>query len=672
MRYCKQISTVASLFLVPTLLLAEANSVVHISEIAVTGEKVERTLQETTTAVSVIHGNTIDSAQEPSIYDVSTLVPNMINNPSEIPVIRGVSGAGASTGVFTFISGARPRISTSVDGISESWSGQRYLDMGSWDVEQIEVLRGPQSTAQGRNSIGGAVVVQTKDPTFDWEGAVRVGYENNDDKASLAAMLSGPIIENELAMRIAAQGLQGHNFINYQGEYPWDPSEIKQGSIRGKLLWIPRDIEGLIAKVTLSHRVQEGAYLNEVEEPNFSDRIFRQLTSETRRTDSKNTTLSTEVEYAITDDLKWHVLVGHSSYNATFEDSSSDRFHLDLDEKSTTLETRLVHDPKGGILSSMVGFYFYNRTQDLLAEPDGFEGTDDINTLALFGEETLHVNSKLDLIFGGRLEREHQERDVVAWPGTAWVGYVTTDEAQSIFLPKVGLNYKLTPEHHLGFTVRKGYSPGGGAVDWYTSEFYEFDKEEVITYEFTTRSSMIDKALTLNTNLFYNDYEDYQGLLNRRFVNIPKGESYGFETEAMYRIDPLLEVHGGIGLLRSKITEADALNPATQGNEFNYAPHFTGNIGFEKHLASGFFFGSDLNYIGEYYSDIENNEANTAGKYTLLNLHAGYATKSYTIRTYMKNALDEDVIYYKTSNYAGASAKVGQPRTVGITFDYRF
>lgn len=65
--------------------------------------------------------------------------------------------------------------------MSESWNGQRYVDASPWDVEQIEVLRGPQSTTQGRNTMAGAIVVNTKDPTFDWEArcapVMRTGME---------------------------------------------------------------------------------------------------------------------------------------------------------------------------------------------------------------------------------------------------------------------------------------------------------------------------------------------------------------------------------------------------------------------------------------------------------------------------------------------------------------
>ncbi|AFL68819.1 TonB-dependent receptor [Sulfurospirillum barnesii] len=655
--------------LLPSFALAE-NTTVELSEVTVMGEKIERSMQETTTAVSVFKGDSVGKADNKSIYDVASQVPNMINNPSDIPIIRGVNGAGPAIGGFAVLSGTRPRISTSVDGLSEAWNGQRYMDASSWDVEQIEVLRGPQSTTQGRNSIGGAVVVSTKDPTFEPEGAVRIGYENESDKALFAAMISGPVVENELAMRLSMEGVYGHSFMNYEGSNtPWDPSDMKQGSVRGKVLWIPKDIEGLTVKMTAAHKQSEGGYMNEIS-PNSDISDYTFLVSApsnlVRYGDSKSHMLSTDVEYALNDETTFYFLAGYSKTKTTFEQAPT-AMDMSIDEKSITLEPRLVHNPKEGLITSMAGLYFYHRAQKTdIAKQITMDSDDTINALAFYFEESLHVNTKLDVIFGGRIEREHQERDV-----TYNTKPMDANVAETMFLPKVGLNYKLTPEHTIGLTARKGYNPGGGSLTWDTYTYYEYDKEEVWTYEATTRSLMLNKRLSLNTNLFYNDYSDYQGIagsgLGQRFTNVPEGKSYGFEAESSYRLSSDLEVHGALGFLRSEITKAPE-GTTFKGNEFNHAPHFTGSLGFTQHFGGGFFFGSDVNYVGEYYTGINNLDTFKAGKYTLVNFNLGYETKDYTIRTYLKNAFDEEVLY----NYRGTFAQVGQPRTFGVSFDYRF
>lgn len=641
----------------------------RLSTIVVTGEKIDRPLQETTTAVSVLRDDPLNRGDLKSIYDLAGRVPNMTMNAAGAPNIRGVSGTGPASGVFTFISGARPRVSTSVDGAAETWNGQRYVDAGLWDVEQVEVLRGPQSTTQGRNTIGGAVVVNTKDPTFDWEGALRAGYENADGKTLLAGVISGPLIADELALRVAAEGLRGHGFIDYvDQDWPWDPSEIRRLSVRTKLLWKPSALPGLSAKFTVSRRDQKGEYLNTVDGDDLFAYQFHGIASNTRYQDSSNTSLHADVAYDLSDNWSSHFLYTRGNFDARFQESGEDRFSLTLDEKSDTVETRFVYAPAAGGANGVVGLYYYRRAQDLLAAPDGFVGDDHVRTAALFGEATLPLSQRLELILGGRFERESQQRDVIAWPGKPWQGHVLTDISDPIFLPKLGLAYKAGADTTLGLTARKGYNPGGGSLDWVTSEFYEYGKEEVETVEFSSRSLLLDHRLSLNANVFASRYDGYQALLNRRFVNIPKGRSRGAELEATAHVSASLEVFGALGWLDTEVTRGTAANPELAGNEFNYSPHFTANVGFRSFFGGGFFAGADFTHTGRYYSEIDNGITRKAGGYNVLNANIGYETERYTIRGYVKNATNEEILYYRTDTLG----QVGAPRTAGVIVDYRF
>jgi iron complex outermembrane recepter protein len=648
---------------------------VALAPVTVTGEKMSRSMQETTTAITVLNSNDVDKGDISTVYAATARAPNVNANGSGGVNIRGVEGTGPGSGVYTFLSGARPRVSTSVDGATESWSGQQYVDFGMWDVGQVEIMRGPQSTTQGRNTIGGAIVVNTKDPSFSWEGAVRAGYENEAGRGLAAAMISGPLLENELAFRLAAEGIQGHSFINYPGSWPWDPSEVKRQNFRGKLLWTPSGLPDFSAKITVSQRNQKGEYLNRINGENSSDYSFSNLLGKyinTRYQDSSSTSANIDLEYKLSDSLSSHFLYSRGKYKASFEESGADRFTMNLDEKSNTAETRLVYDPAGGSFKGMAGLYFYNRHQDLLAVPlgGGFLGTDKVDTFAIFGESTIALNQKLDLIVGGRVERESQKRDVVGWPGRPWEAHVTTDIAETMLLPKLGLVYKTSPDHSFGLTVRQGYTPGGGSTDDKTNQFYEFGKEEVTTYELSSRSSLFDKRLTLNANLFYNSFKNYQALLNRRFINIPKGESYGLEVSADASVNSSLQLFASLGLLQSKVKESIANSPQIVGNQFGYAAPLTSSFGFKQQLDMGFYLSGDVNYTGEYYSDVSNNDQLKAGKYTVANLQVGYEKDAYAVRAYVKNLLNDNVIYRKYEQYNEAS--VGGPRTLGITLDYRF
>lgn len=131
--------------------------------IVVVGQSIDR-LKNTNSAVTVLRH--LDTDEYRSLYDVANRVPNMVGNAAGLPAIRGMSGEGAAGGVFTLMSGSRPRTAVIIDGLPETFGGQRYTDSGMWDFDEVQVLRGPQATTQGRNAIGGAITMNTKDPTW--------------------------------------------------------------------------------------------------------------------------------------------------------------------------------------------------------------------------------------------------------------------------------------------------------------------------------------------------------------------------------------------------------------------------------------------------------------------------------------------------------------------------
>ncbi|WP_434627481.1 TonB-dependent receptor [Chromobacterium sp. CV08] len=636
--------------------------------VTVTGEKVNRSLKDTTTAVSVLRD--VDTGDSKSVYDSAAATPNATLNGAGIVNIRGIEGTGPGTGYNTLVSGSRPRVSTTVDGMAESWTGQRYVDASPWDVEQIEVLRGPQSTTQGRNTMAGAIVVNTKDPTFDWEGALRAGYENQGGRATLAGMVSGPITD-ELAFRLTAEGLNGHGYIDYPGQLPWDASQINHSSYRGKLLWKPGALPGFSAKLTVSHRKDKGEYLNYVD-GNYFDYQYRRLSTQARYQDSFNNTVSTDLQYQFNDAWSAHLLLGHADNVSAFKDTDTPPFNMRLDEKSNTVEARLAYAPQNGWLSGMIGVYYYDRDQDLrtMLYPN-LAAKDRLKTEAFYGEATLALNDKWSLNLGGRAEREMQRRNTTFNPATSKESQASYNVGETLFLPKAGLSYRYSPDTTLGLTARKGYNAGGSGLD-NDYVYYTYNKEQVTAYELSSRSTFMNNRVSLNANAFFNQYTGYQAILNSRFTNIPKGESYGLEVETQARVTPTLTVSAGIGLLNTKVTGTDAANPGIEGNQFNYAPHTTVNLGFKQRLPRNFYVGGSLNRVGSYYSDIVNNPNLKAGDYTVVNLNTGYEDARWGVRAYVNNLTNRGVLYSQISSRSNNLGVVGAPRTVGLTVDYRF
>ncbi|WP_336761292.1 TonB-dependent receptor plug domain-containing protein [Asaia sp. VD9] len=644
----------------------EAQSAHPGETIIVVGDKLDR-LQNTNSAVTILRH--LDASEYRSLYDVVNRVPNMIGNAADIPTIRGVTGSGAAGGIFSLMSGSRPRTATIIDGLPETYSGQRYVDAGTWDMEQVSVLRGPQATTQGRNAIGGAITLSSKAPTQFWQAALRGGYESAGSKGVFGGMVSGPILKDELAFRLTTDGMRGNSYIHYPGKaWPFDPREVNQTSVRGKLLWAPKLIPAL--KVTLQgwHREQHGEYLYMATGPDLSRLRFDNPDMNTRVSRSSIDQASLRASYRLNAALTNELTYGHVWYDALFRQgnalgSINSLGHLALKEQNNTVEDRLVFAPASNWLNGVAGFYFFNRDQNIRSDM-GVNGPDAETTYAGYLDGTLHLIGGLSLIAGARVEHEAQTRNVAL----SW-GKVALNSNTTMFLPKGGLSYRFTPVTSASFTVRRGYNPGGGAIDWDNGTYYQYGQETVTTYELGGHTELLDRKLSLNTNLFYNDFHDYQDLLNYTFVNIPHGRSIGLELEAIYHLTRSLHLSGGLGLLDTKILDAPAAYRSVVGKKFSNAPSATLNIGVEKTFHNGLFLGANYNRVGSYTSQVESGTGLIAGNYNVLNAHIGYRTRHYTIRFYTKNLTNETILFSGRTNWAGLQAQMGQPRAFGFTVD---
>jgi iron complex outermembrane receptor protein len=159
-----------------SLTLALGASVSPIPEIVVTGERVARSTHETSSSVAVETDRTIDEKAAPDrIEQLLQGLPNVqLGSGGEGPTIRGQDSTGAVRDLPAFLAGTRPRTTVTVDGRSATYYELAFGLNSLWDVAQVEVFRTPQTTTQGRNSIGGAIFVETLSPTFDWEGRGRM------------------------------------------------------------------------------------------------------------------------------------------------------------------------------------------------------------------------------------------------------------------------------------------------------------------------------------------------------------------------------------------------------------------------------------------------------------------------------------------------------------------
>ncbi|MDP5253207.1 MULTISPECIES: TonB-dependent receptor [unclassified Vibrio] len=648
--------------------------------ITVTGEKMGRSLQETTSAVTVITEDDLAHSNE-TVSDIATSAPNVNYEGFGNLAIRGVSGSGAALGGVAFYTGSKSRISTVIDGDSSAWSGYSYLSSGIWDTKQVEVLRGPQSMTQGTNSIGGALVVETNDPTFDWESAVRVGaerYENSNTTQNLAVMVSGPIIDDELAFRIAFDGEKGDTWLNYAqantelDDGP-DVEALQNSNLRAKFLWQPSDMPKLQAKLTLTNSRSQGEFTSWA---NDSDSGFSTQTQtlgdgsawdDVRLQNSDQSGIATDIDYAVSDRTTNSTHLSYRYTNIYFYTYPSASVTLDQGLHKINFENRTLY--KGETFDGLLGVYLSREEEKLNISGTSSIGADGTtNTAAIYGQGGYDVTDDLQVTLGARVQHDAIDRDFSGSNARFSTSY---DEGvdDTVLLPKLALSYALSPRTTWGASVQRGYNAGGGGAEFSTGDYdyYTFEKETSISYE-TGIKSQLSANLNVAANLFYNDFDGYQAYTDGYIVNIDKAHTYGAELEAKYWATADLELRSSMGLLSSKVDNSDS---SSLGDELTFAPDFNASLGFTQYLTDNLSLGGNVNYVGEYYSDVANSEDLTAGDYTTANVKLQYLYGPLTFDAYVNNLTDEDVVYFKQNSGTSYRASVGQTRTMGLMVTYK-
>lgn len=226
-------------------------SITLLERLVISGERTTRDYFSTYTSVGVVDSSLIETQNIQSVADAIGVMANVRafnkdGGDSSIS-IRGLSAEG-----LTSPDRMQPVISSVVDGAFQNIEGMRRGMNGIWDVGQIEVLRGPQSTLHGRNSLAGTVVIETKDPTWEPEFILE-GIGGTQDLWSLAGVISGPILEDQVAFRVAGQVRRENSDITFTNPAVAGLGKSELEDFRAKLLIEPDAIPELSALFTISY-----------------------------------------------------------------------------------------------------------------------------------------------------------------------------------------------------------------------------------------------------------------------------------------------------------------------------------------------------------------------------------------------------------------------------------
>lgn len=649
-----------------------------ISVVTVIGEKTERSIYDTGSSVEVFDEdriNTTPGATE--IDDLLQLTPNIVDpgQGNHLPSVRGIDGSGPAIAAVASFGGTASRISLSMDGRSLTYSELAFGPRSLWDIQQVEVYLGPQSYAQGRSASGGAIVVKSKDPTFHFESAVK-GAVGEQDYTQTAAMISAPIIEDELAFRLSVDQQKRRSHVDLPSYDPvGDPRRVEMTTARAKFLYEPSALPGFKTKFTVAH-MDTRAPQSEAEPVSTYNRPIYE---------TKSTSNIWDISYDINDNITFEnsVIYTEYKYDRLTDSAAKQDFYTKGKEFQLEQLVRIVSDDRK--LSSLYGLrYFRSNHDDLFSTVLPFPPpvgplaidapmTDAATTTSAFAEVTYAVNPKLDITAAGRLETETKKRYAnVKFFLTDTLDY---DETETVFLPKVDIAYKPESNQTIGFKVAKGYNSGAGSLAFKQGGGpmipYSFDSETVWNYELYTRHSMNDGTLELTSNVFYNDFKDMQVLQARAnnyvFVeNIGGANTYGAELGSRWLATSDLEFFANLGLLKTSYKESELLGGKTK--ELARAPKATASFGGLYTFADGFELSGNANYTGDYFSDIENTEKTKIASYWAANAQLAYVFDGGRAALFASNLFDSQK---ETFYFRGETTKQA-PRQIGASVELHF
>ena len=655
--------------------------------IIVTGERVKRSLKDTSSSVKVFDQRDLDRMAAPDrINQVLQLVPNLLVPTSrDTPVIRGQIGVGVLQGLPAFLGGARPRTAMQIDGRTVTFNELVNSTEGLWDVDRVEVFRSPQTTTQGVNSIAGAIFIHTADPTYDYEGRARV-IGGDWERRQASGLVSGPIIDDQLAFRVSGDVYRAHPSTTMFG--PIDGVDLnvdRYWTTRAKLLAEPHALPGLRVLTIYAHThaqapqvVAAMAPFHKRRDDNYRAGYFKS------DVDSVTSTIS----YPLSDALESRTtLTWGKSHFRRFAPHGYGQTQIHGDDNS--LESVLQWKPEGAL--SAIGGLSVQTThlrQFINLDVTGL-GTgsfkDKQRNAGLFGELTWHATDRFTFIVGARYQSDGKKRTGVLRMTPEFLP-LDYDKTTRAFLPKLSATYDIDADWRIGLLVQRAYNPGGVTLDPDHRKQLDFKPEYLWDYEAFFRASMFDGHLTLNGNLFYNAMRDAQreldfdlnspggpvGLL--QIISEPKARTYGAELELTARPAPNLSLTAGLGWLDTRIIKGIATNDPFLDQEFAGAPHFTAAGAAEWQPMRDVRLSAQVRREAAFNGDDSGDRLFKTQGFWMVDARASLDIKRFTIFAYAQNLLDT----FKVIGWAGPRddpfIEVGltDPRQIGLGLDARF
>lgn len=704
-RWCPIAILAMPIFLIPP---AAAAQEIALEEIIVTAERREADIQDTPVAVTALTAMTLDNLQVANTIELDRTVPNLsVRELSANPSTFNISLRGNTESVGG-LSVSESNVGVYVDDIYRGRLAGANLTFN--DIERIEVLRGPQGTLYGRNTIAGAIKIVSRKPRDESWIDVSAGY-GDWDHTQLKGSIGGPIVEDSwgASLSLIYMDNDGYKFNRATGQ---DTGAMENVAGRVVLNYFGSDTLDMTLTAFAAFDDNDGFIPTSAtyggSPPTTSQAIFatgniytsQSPTPSRGKTDQWSITLNISYDagafefrsvtgFMDLEDLFRADFTGGREFAPGVYGAGFDRTAV-ANHDQFTQEFQLLGTTAGERLDWLVGLFYFTEAGDQVIN-DKFgtfpllPTTFDLKTdsYAVFSQLSYQWNSRVSISAGLRYTQDSKSMDATIQDGLfvfpVSLAAVSIDEDFSSISPKLGVDVQWNDDTLVYAYLAHGFKGGGFnglAVGNPLILASPYNEETVWTLEGGIKTDLLDNRLRLNAAVFYNRYDDIQmtaiidvGSFSFAEQNVGKATVLGLEIEASARLSEGLSVFGNAGFMTDRYDELDPLSSAAQNNaaDLPSTPAVTGMVGFsyERPLSAStadlkLQFGADVGYVGDHFGEVTNS--------VLINsyyqLHAYVAVGAnddrWEVRLAGKNVTDEQDLVFGSAATTGTTA--GPPR----------
>jgi outer membrane receptor protein involved in Fe transport len=660
-----------------------------LEEVIVTAQLRARALSDTPASTTVLSADTLQAAGQQHLQDLLGLVPNLNwSAGTSRPRFFQLRGIGE---LEQWLGAPNPSVALLIDGVDFSGVGTPAT---LFDIEQVEVLRGPQGTGFGANALAGVIALRSAAPTrqFLARGELTVG-----DYATSGAgvALSGPLaLDGDIAGRLAVQrqtsdGFRRNTYLARDNTNGYDETTIR-GRVRFATstrwdwdlaaFWFDVD-NGYDAfavdnsRITLSDRPGRDAQRS----GGFASRVEYRA--------SALTLLATA---AWQDSRSNYSFDGDWGNPASWGDNGPYDFFQQFDRRRRVASQDLRVSSRDDASTKWVAGLHATRLAEDGAQQDLSNGTAirmldsryRASNVAAYAEYSAPLSARADATVGGRVER----RDVTYRDNEANAFTPT----ETMWGGNAALTYRLRGAHRLYGSVSRGYKAGGFNLGVAVPEERRlFGAETLTNVEMGIRGDVRSAAFEYSAALFSMHRRDQQVDTSVQLVpgdpltfllltdNAARGKNEGFEATVAWQASPRWQLGGSLAWLVSEFTEYRSSDRDVRGRDQPHAPHFQGSAFAQLVHPRGWFARVDVSGNDGFYFSASHDERSHA--YALVNAKLGIRGERFAADFWVRNLFDADWSHrgfffgneppdFPAKRYTQA----GDPRQVGLTLRYAF